>query len=286
MSSAPSASRCSCCRAPLAAAPPCLPVRRCGMPGAPANGTPAPLPPPGVAKPRIAFTDDSDHVEIVRQGGSPVTRLDHGDHTGESTGAERGSGTVLVATQDEPNGEIYLEVDGSLGRITCNAAVETHPELSRDRRMVAYSSNESGEEHLWVAWPYGRTDPNNWTLKPCAEMDRAMLTKAPGRDVWPSWVDGTRLVFSSTRSDPSGRHLDDSRQRGGPGRSRQQGEAVDRRSSRRDATGGGDGPDRAVESVQYQHRDDHNNDHDDHDANAAVRMCWARVPVGGGLHDD
>ena len=109
-----------------------------------------------------------------------------------------------MATQNDTNGEVYLEDNGTLGRITCNTAVETHPELSRNRRMVAYSSNETGEAHLWVAWPYGRNDPNNWTLKPCAEMDRVMLTKAPGRDVWPSWVDDTRLVFSSTRSDPLG----------------------------------------------------------------------------------
>ena len=75
---------------------------------------------------------------------------------------------------------------GELQRLTFEAGVQTDPAFSRDGRLIAWASNQSGNFDLWMA-PVGGGEP-------------IRLTDDPADDTQPDWsADGRWIVFRSER---------------------------------------------------------------------------------------
>jgi len=159
-------------------------------------------PPASADKPRVAFTDDGDH--LVRSGSIGVTASVAGpvSHEGEESYNSKGLRSFVRADATNQNGDIYASVGvgGSDIAITCgNSDIETHPVVSPDGTKIAYASNAGGRFNIWIAWL-----PAAPAVPTCATIQHAQLTHAAGDSLWPTWVDDFHVVFSSTRDDPLG----------------------------------------------------------------------------------
>jgi serine/threonine protein kinase len=73
-----------------------------------------------------------------------------------------------------------------LSRLTYDQGLQSEPAWSPDGKMIAYSSDRSGNFDLWV--------------QPVSEGNPVQVTTSPAHDWQPDWSpDGTRLVFRSER---------------------------------------------------------------------------------------
>jgi Tol biopolymer transport system component len=74
----------------------------------------------------------------------------------------------------------------SLSRLTFDAGLQSDPTWSPDGRLIAYSSDKSGNFDIWV--------------QPVGGGDAAQVTHSPTNDWQPDWSpDGTQIVFRSER---------------------------------------------------------------------------------------
>ena len=73
-----------------------------------------------------------------------------------------------------------------LWQLTSGPGLESEPTFSPDGRMIAYSSDRSGNFDIWV--------------RPIGEGDAVRVTNSPAHDWQPDWApDGNRIVFRSER---------------------------------------------------------------------------------------
>jgi Tol biopolymer transport system component len=82
---------------------------------------------------------------------------------------------VLFTSMRDGNPEIYaMNADGSgVTRLTTNAAADTNPAWSPDRRRIPFSSTRDGNAEIYVMYADG-TAP-------------ARLTTNPASDAFPAW---------------------------------------------------------------------------------------------------
>lgn len=175
-----------------------------GIPASPRYAAPATvrgfpaLLTPDVVAPRLAFTEDTTELRA-----SPLAveapPLDQDRDAATDASYNYAGALAYVSLKDDPQGEVYYRatVDGGTDqRVTCDAAVQTHPVVSPDGRFVAYASNETGSFQIWVSQIDAAGD--------CTTFPRLQVTHSTGDNLWPAWAGPDELVFSSTRTDPLG----------------------------------------------------------------------------------
>ena len=80
------------------------------------------------------------------------------------------------------------EVPSTLQRLTFEPGLQTDPAVSPDGRLLAYSSNQTGNLDIWVRQVDGGGDP-------------IQLTNDPADDTQPDWApDGQWIAFRSERT--------------------------------------------------------------------------------------
>jgi Tol biopolymer transport system component len=122
---------------------------------------------------------------------------------------------------DDPDGEVILSSMADSGHdlgprsaVTCdNDARETHPQLEPRSFQVVYASDRvtgtspEGDWELYVAsFDIGLERRARSARAPdfCNGWVNTQVTRNTGDDLWPAWVDGDTLVYSSTEEDPLG----------------------------------------------------------------------------------
>lgn len=119
--------------------------------------------------------------------------------------------TAFVSARHLPEGDVYLryepseELDSGVVRITCDAAVDSHPVISPDGAWLAWATTRDGTWSIVRASLDDLDFPDD--LDWCEEVgDRAEpVTTGDFDETWPAWTsDSDRIVYSSTESDPLG----------------------------------------------------------------------------------
>ncbi|MDN5797529.1 MAG: hypothetical protein L0H79_17520, partial [Intrasporangium sp.] len=199
----------------------------------PVDGAPTAAPTP--VGPRIALTSDQSSIESVtlQQGGegsglaattsaapaaaAPAAAAAPGSAAYEGDDSIGGGLEVWVSTRDDAAGEVYAApaptgddaARGTGERVTCDDAIESQPAPSPDGHWIAYAAQGPDGFRLWLA----TDDPDAVTasqasVRRCGKWGSFPLTGrsglAPGThdgvDLWPAWLDGSTIVFSSTRT--------------------------------------------------------------------------------------
>lgn len=119
--------------------------------------------------------------------------------------------TAFVSARHLPEGDVYVRYEATedlptqVVRVTCDAAVESHPVISPDGTWIAWASTRDGTWSIVRASIDDLAFPDD--LDWCEEVgDQAEPVTTGGFDeTWPAWTsDGDRIIYSSTESDPLG----------------------------------------------------------------------------------
>lgn len=180
-------------------------------------------------------------TEVFSGFGSPTPLSGVTDHEGQPTvrlgtpGSAAPDPVAFVSTEsddpegpddpgtlDNPAGDIYVgvvaDVEAGLDTevldrlpVTCdNDATEIHPQLDVDLDQVVYASDivtpasPEGDFELYLAERTAGDPPDEPVGGTCEGWVGHQLTDNDADDLWPSWVSGDTIVYSSTRDDPLG----------------------------------------------------------------------------------
>ena len=162
----------------------------------PPAGPSRPVSAPADSGHRLGYTGTARPALRVAVPGAPSRDLLAAADRGfaDSDADVRDDAIVWVGQRGDADlgGDLYLRRrDGATVRLTRDAATERHPVLSPDGQRVAFTSDRSGQNDIWVVGADGS--------------GLRRLTDHPADDTHPSWSpDGTRIVFASTRDDEAG----------------------------------------------------------------------------------
>ncbi|MDC7122590.1 hypothetical protein OMK64_13700 [Cellulomonas fimi] len=119
--------------------------------------------------------------------------------------------TAFVSARYLPEGDVFVRYEATedlptqVVRLTCDAAVESHPVISPDGTWIAWATTRDGTWSIVRASIDDLAFPDD--LDWCEEVgDQAeAVTTGEFDETWPAWTsDSDRIVYSSTESDPLG----------------------------------------------------------------------------------
>lgn len=175
-----------------------------------AGGTGARLGAAAAALPAVGGVFSVDRVVPLEQDHRYDAEASSQQPGGQPSGSATPAPSAFVSVRDQAETDVYLRyeaagsVEPRLLRVTCDAAVDSHPVISPDGTRVAWTTDRDGTWSIALAQlPPALPADDDWCEEVAATTE--LVTGDLADETWPAWTPRSdRIVYAGTESDPLG----------------------------------------------------------------------------------